>query len=139
MRSLLIILLIVYPLICAGQEAESPDIQQSDVLGISVRGEPSLSCLVTVRPDGFVAIPLVGQIKVAGLTVQKVQTVAIERLQTFVANPEVTVSIQRRGNFLSALKSIEVSIRQSSSPLLRPRYQHRDPCLCETLSSVAER
>ena len=139
MRSLLTILLIVYPLICVGQAAESPYIQQSDVLRISVRGEPDISRLVTVGLDGSIAIPLVGQTKVAGLTVQQVQTLVIERLQRFISNPEVKVSILRSGTFLSALKSIELSTRQSSSPLNRPHYHHREPCLCETLSSLAKR
>jgi hypothetical protein len=136
MRWLLTILLTVYPLICAGQEAKSPKIQPSDVLRISVWKEPDISRLVTVRPDGFIAMPLVNEIKVAGLTVQQVQTLVAERLQHWLANPEVTVSIQQRGTFLSALKGIELSIRQSSSPPVRPRSQRRDPCLCETLSSI---
>jgi len=132
MRWLLTILLTVYPLTCWGQGAESPKIQRSDVLRISVWKETDLPILVTVRPDGFIAMPLVNEIKVAGLTVQQVQTLVVERLEHWIANPDVTVSIQRRGTFLSALKGIELSIRQSSSP---PVHQRRDPCLCETLSS----
>jgi protein involved in polysaccharide export with SLBB domain len=93
MRSLLAILLSV-PLICPGQEAESLHIQPGDVLRISVRGEPDISCSVSVRANGFITMPLVNEIKVAGLTVQQVQTFVVERLQHFVANPEVTVSIE---------------------------------------------
>lgn len=129
MRWLLTILLTVYPLICAGQEAKSPKIQASDVLRISVWKEPDIPVLVTVRFDGFIAIPLVNEIKVAGLTVQQVQTLVVERLQLYIADPKVTVSIERRSTLLSALKGIELSIRQSSSPPVR---QRRDPCLCET-------
>ena len=131
MRWLLTILLTVYPLTCWGQGAESPKIQRSDVLRISVWKEPDISDLVTVRFDGFIAMPLVNQIKVAGLTVQQVQTLVVEKLQHYIEDPEVTVSIERRGTFtlLSALKGIELSIRQSSSPPVR---QRRDPCLCET-------
>ena len=94
MRSLLAILLSVYPLICAGQEAESLNIERGNVLRISVRGEPDISCSVSVRANGFITMPLVNEIKVAGLTVQQVQTLVVERLQHFVANPEVTVSIE---------------------------------------------
>lgn len=93
MRSLLAILLSA-PLICAAQEAEPVHIQPGDVLRISVRGEPDISCSVSVRANGFITMPLVNEIKVAGLTVQQVQTLVIERLQHFVANPEVTVSIE---------------------------------------------
>lgn len=56
-------------------------------------GEPDISCSVSVRADGFIAMPLVNKIRVAGLTVQQVQTLVVERLQHFVANPEVTISI----------------------------------------------
>jgi protein involved in polysaccharide export with SLBB domain len=96
MRSLLVILLSVYPLICAGQEAESLHIQPGDILRISVRREPDISRSVSVRANGFITMPLVNEIKVAGLSVQQVQTLVVERLQHFVANPEVTVSIEGR-------------------------------------------
>ena len=94
MRSLLTILLTVFPLICAGQEADSPPIRRGDVLRISVRGEPNISRSVLVRADGFISMPLLNEIEVAGLTVQQVQKLLIERLRHFVANAEVTVSIE---------------------------------------------
>ncbi len=93
MRSLLRILLTIYPLICFGQGTESHHIQPGDVLQISVRGEPEISRLVIVQADGFITMPLLNEIGVAGLTVQELQTLLVERLQSFVANPEVTVSI----------------------------------------------
>lgn len=96
MRSLLTILLTLYPLICAGQEAESPHIRVGDVLRISVRGEPNISRLVVVQADGFITVPPLNEIGVEGLTVQELETVLVERLQPFVANPEVTVSIKRK-------------------------------------------
>ena len=94
MRSLLTILLTVFPLICAGQEADSPLIRRGDVLQISVPGEPNISRSVLVRADGFITMPLLNDIEVAGLTQQQVQKLLVERLQHFVANPEVTVSIE---------------------------------------------
>src|SRR5579864_7258974 len=88
MRSLLTILLTIYPLICLGQDAESHHIQPGDLLQISVRGEPNISGPVFVQADGFITVPLLNEIGVAGLTVQQVQTLLVERLQSFVPNPE---------------------------------------------------
>jgi len=96
MRLLLTLLLTVFPLICAGQEADSPLIRRGDVLQISVRGEPNISRSVLVRADGFITMPLLNDIEVAGLTQQQVQKLLVERLQHFVANPEVTVSIEAK-------------------------------------------
>jgi len=99
MRWLLAILLIGCPLICVAQQGESPHIRQGDVLRISVRGEPDISRVVVVQADGFIAMPLLNEIGVVGLTVQEVQKLLIERLKRFVANPEVTVSIDGRFHF----------------------------------------
>jgi protein involved in polysaccharide export with SLBB domain len=47
---------------------------------------------VVVRNDGSISMPLLNDIKVEGLTEQEMQELLVERLQRFVANPEVTVT-----------------------------------------------
>ena len=65
-----------------------------DELGISVWHEPELSQQVVVRPDGMITLPLVNDIKVAGLTMDELQALLVEKLKTVVNDPQVTVTVK---------------------------------------------
>ena len=45
-----------------------------DVLNVTLWKEPGLSGPVTVRPDGFITLPLVNEVQVVGLTTEKLRT-----------------------------------------------------------------
>lgn len=66
----------------------------SDVLAISVWKEPEITRTVTVRRDGKISLPLVGELVASGLTTQQLQQTITEKLQSFLASPEVTVIVQ---------------------------------------------
>lgn len=65
-----------------------------DILSIVVWKEADFTRTVPVRPDGMISIPLAGDIQAAGLTVRQLQESLKKQLTAFVANPEVTVSVQ---------------------------------------------
>lgn len=65
-----------------------------DELTISVWHEPELSQTVVVRPDGIITLPLLNDVKVAGMTTEELQTVLTEKLKTLVNDPQVTVSVK---------------------------------------------
>jgi polysaccharide export outer membrane protein len=66
-----------------------------DEMAISVWHEPELSQgVVVVRPDGMITLPLLNDVKVAGLTTEEVQSLLVARLKPFVNDPQVTVSIK---------------------------------------------
>jgi|GraSoiStandDraft_24_1057298.scaffolds.fasta_scaffold33263_2 polysaccharide export outer membrane protein len=96
MRSILAFLLIVCPLICVAQDADSLPIRQGDQLRVSVRREPDLTISEFVSSDGSIFLPLINEVKVAGLTVQEAEKLLAKKLRPFVANPEVTVMILNR-------------------------------------------
>lgn len=56
------------------------------------RGQSKIS---PVRPDGRTSFPFIGDIKVAGLTVEEVRKVINERYRLYVRNLEITVVIER--------------------------------------------
>lgn len=64
-----------------------------DVLHISVWKEEDLDRKVLVRPDGGVSFPLAGDIQVSGRTPIEVQDEIRSRLQRYVPDAEVTVSV----------------------------------------------
>ncbi|MBM4043638.1 MAG: hypothetical protein FJ279_00840 [Planctomycetes bacterium] len=65
----------------------------SDVVEISVGDNPDMDRRVIVRPDGHVALPLLGDILVAGLTPEALDKELTDRLAQFIKNAEVTVSV----------------------------------------------
>ena len=64
-----------------------------DVIGIKVWREGDLSGSVAVRPDGYITLPLVGEMKAGGMTPMQLQTMVTEAYTKFLNRPEVTVSI----------------------------------------------
>ena len=68
-----------------------------DLLAVSVWGFKDLSVEVEVLPDGTVSLPLVGQVKVVGLTVAEIQKELSRRYAAFIKNPQVTVVVKRMG------------------------------------------
>jgi polysaccharide export outer membrane protein len=70
------------------------EIGPEDVLDISVWKNPELSRTVPVRPDGKVSLPLVNDIKAAGLTPTALRDQVKARLAEFIPAPEVSVIVR---------------------------------------------
>jgi polysaccharide export outer membrane protein len=68
-------------------------IGEQDALVITVWKEKEISGGVVVRPDGKITVPLVGEIKVVGMTPVQLQSVLMEKLKPFVTVPQVTVAV----------------------------------------------
>jgi len=65
-----------------------------DELQISVWREPELSTSVVVRPDGMITLPLLNDLKAAGLKTEELQALVTEKLKGFVNEPQVTVIVK---------------------------------------------
>jgi len=90
---LLALLLAALPGVSAAQQAVEYRIGPEDVLHISVWKEDDLDRKVLVRPDGGISFPLAGDIQVSGRTPLEVQDEIRSRLQRYVPDAEVTVSV----------------------------------------------
>jgi len=64
-----------------------------DGLDINVWKEGELSKQVAVRPDGIITLPLVGEIKAAGLTPDQLQQQLTASLSKVLSEPQVTVIV----------------------------------------------
>ncbi len=65
-----------------------------DELQISVWRETELSTTVVVRPDGVITLPLINDVKAAGLKTEELQNVLMDKLKSFVNEPQVTVIVR---------------------------------------------
>lgn len=66
----------------------------NDELTISVWHEPELSQAMMVRPDGMITLPLLNDVKIAGLTTEGAQALLTEKLKAVVNDPQVTVIVR---------------------------------------------
>ena len=76
---------------------ESPDafrIGPEDVIDVQVWKNDELSRVVPVRPDGMISLPLVNDIRAAGLTAVELRQQIAQRLSEFVPSPEVSVMVR---------------------------------------------
>lgn len=81
----------------------------NDELAINVLDAPDLSNAVTVSGDGNISVPLLGTIKVGGLTPREVELVLQALLRrTYMKDPQVTVTvIEMQSHTVSVIGSVK--------------------------------
>lgn len=96
-------LLILLTSLAAAQQATSYTLAPGDQVAISVFGEPDLSVEFTLSDNGVLNYPLLGEIRVAGLTMSGLEKRVADGLRgDFLIKPDVTVSMtQYRPFFLN--------------------------------------
>jgi polysaccharide export outer membrane protein len=70
-----------------------------DVLEIIVWRNTDLSKVVTVRPDGRISLPLLGDIEATGLTPSELTANIVSRLKQFKETPTVSVILQQVNSY----------------------------------------
>lgn len=89
-----------------------------DVLRVSVWREPELSGESVVRPDGKITVPLVGDVGADGTTTEQLGRAITERLQEFLKDPRVTVTVvEIHSKYFYVVGEI---LRPGPYPLLQP-------------------
>ena len=79
----------------AGAKAEAHQMGPGDVVSITVMPAQEYSREVTIQPDGKIELPLVGAIRIGGLTAEELQKLLREKLVRYVADPEITINVRR--------------------------------------------
>ena len=69
-------------------------IQPGDELEIRFFHTPEQNVILPVRPDGFISLPLVYELSVAGRTVEEVRTELVERCSDELAHPEIAIIVR---------------------------------------------
>jgi polysaccharide export outer membrane protein len=82
--------------------AENSDqyvIGPEDGLAIHVWKEEALSQSVVVRTDGMISLPLIDEVRAAGLTPLQLKGLLTQKLKAFVEDPVVTVMVREARSF----------------------------------------
>jgi len=84
------------------EEALSQDyvIGSEDSVEVQVWKNPDLSRTVTVRPDGKISLPLIGDVPAAGQTAAQLTEAVTEKLKTYYKEPaQVTVIVSQVNSY----------------------------------------
>jgi polysaccharide export outer membrane protein len=79
-------------------DASTYRVGPEDLLEISVWREDALKKEALVRPDGGISYPLVGEVQAAGKTVLEIRNEIARRLEPYIPEPVVTVSVVKIGS-----------------------------------------
>ena len=91
--------LMIFIVFCAKAYAKDYVIGDGDSLKISVWGNPELSITTTVRPDGKISIPALGEITASGLTPMELTKVLEKEMVKVIKTPIVTVIVTTMTNY----------------------------------------
>ena len=88
-----------------------------DALTITILPEPTIEASVTVRPDGMITVPLIGDVVAGGRTIPEISADIEGRIARYKRDPHVSVA-------LTAAVSTDIVIlgevgRQASFPLVK--------------------
>lgn len=71
-----------------------------DVIEVMVWKNADLSRTTSVRPDGKISLPLVGDVQAAGLTVEQLRVSLAEKLQSYYKEPpQISVIVQQINSY----------------------------------------
>jgi polysaccharide export outer membrane protein len=101
-----------------GGDGSRYGVQPGDVLFVSVWKEPDLQREVIVSPDGWITFPLIGELQVAGLTVNGIRAAVRDQLERYVPDAVVDVALQQiNGNLVFVLGKVA---RPGAFPIAGP-------------------
>lgn len=69
-------------------------LQPTDVLEIHYRYTPEFDQTVTVQPDGFATLQIVGDLKLQGLTLDQLRAIVLEKASLRLRDPEITLVLK---------------------------------------------
>lgn len=93
-KGLILVLSILFAISTCSAQSESYRLGPRDVLAISVWGVEELQIKeLVVRDDGRIAIPLIGEIDVAGQTPEEMTRNIASKISKYFYDPKVTVNV----------------------------------------------
>lgn len=87
----------------ASAMAEDYRLGPGDSLEVTLWGLPELSTLATIRPDGYITMPLVNDLSLDGLTTDEAKKRITDAFSVYIKEPKVTMT-------LKSVKNISVQV-----------------------------
>ncbi len=74
--------------------AERYRLQAGDILEVQYRYTPEFNDLVTIQPDGYVTLPLLGDIRFGGLNLEQARALIFEKAKVRLKDPEINLKLK---------------------------------------------
>lgn len=122
-------------------QTDTPKIGAGDVLGITLVGDRDLSGQYKVDDNGFIKIPLLGSLRVAGDTEQELAKKLTEMLKRYYVDPVLTVVIlERAPRYVTVTGAVrrggKVVLKENVSTRLIEAIQVAEPETTADLSRI---
>ena len=78
--------------------AQTYKLQPGDLINIQVFREESMERTLRIGGNGAITFPLVGSVKVAGLSQQEAEARLADKLRTYLRDPQVSMLVKEYGN-----------------------------------------
>jgi polysaccharide biosynthesis/export protein len=95
----LVLIILLAPMVCKADENlhQRPryTLHTGDVIALDYRYTPEFNQTVTVQPDGYVTLDIVGAIKATDMTIDQLHDEIIQRASVRLNNPELSISIKQ--------------------------------------------
>ena len=80
------------------RSSQSYVLQPGDLVDIRVYMEDNMNRVLRISGNGTVTFPLVGNIKIAGLSLEQAEQNLADRLTTYIRQPQVSMLVKEYGN-----------------------------------------
>lgn len=92
-------------------------IAPQDTINLMVWRNPDLNVNLPVRPDGFVTLPLIGEVQAGGKTSEQLSSDIKRGLEKYIRDPDVTVMVvQFTGNFSDNIRILGEAAKPQAIP-----------------------
>ncbi len=112
------------------RSSQSYVLQPGDLVDIQVYMEDKMNRLLRISGSGTITFPLVGNIKIAGLSLEQAEQKLAERLTSYIKQPQVSMLVKEYGN-----KTVYV-LGQVSKPGSIQIPPEKDLTVLEAITSV---
>ena len=94
-RNTFLLFTLLLPSLCHAQDdAARYHLRPGDTVTIEYRYTPEFNTSVPVQPDGYATIPMLGQIKLAGMTLVQIHDVLLAKAAEELVNPQISVILK---------------------------------------------
>jgi len=91
----LIVIIVVFPVMCAAQNIETETtFTPGDIIEIRFFYTPELNVVQTIRPDGKIFLQLIGEVNAAKMTALELQKELYERYQKYMKEVDIAIFVQ---------------------------------------------
>ncbi len=101
---------------------------RGDRIRVIVWGEDNLDLGLRVRPDGFVTLPMIHDVRAAGLTPEDLARIIADRLSAYIKQPDVAVIVEEA-------TAIEISVLGEVNAQGTYRF-YQQPTLLQVLAAA---